>query len=123
MNDNDYQELKVQLEEYKREKERVRNLVGQIGSRRGSRYHKIMDQLFLMIWLLVFVVGVIFHGISYNLALLLGVIFACIKIIWMVNEQQKINHFQFWVLSTIELRVNEIDKKLNRELREKRQKL
>jgi hypothetical protein len=122
MNDNDYQELKIQLEEYKQEKERVRNIVGQIGSRRGSRYHKIIDQLFLMIVLFVFVAGVIFRGISYNIALQLGILFACIKVIWMVNEQQKINHFQFWILSTIELRINEIDKKLNKEFREKRQK-
>jgi len=31
-----------------------------------------------------------------------------IKIIWMIHQQQKIDHFQFWILNSIEFRLNEI---------------
>ena len=114
MNEEDYKELKSQLEEYRQEKEKVRKVIGQIGSRKGSKYHKVVNQIFLLIVLLVFIMGAIFHNISYYLALQLGILFSCIKTIWMIHEQQKINHFQFWILSSLELKVNKIEKKLSK---------
>ncbi len=119
MNEGNYQELKAQLEEYKLEKERVRKIVGQIGSRKGSKYHKVVNQLLLLIILLVFILGAIFNTISYTLALQVATFFAALKAIWLIHEQQKINHFQFWILSSLELKVNEIEKKLSKYLREK----
>lgn len=119
MNEINYQELKAQLEEYKKEKERVRKIVGQIGSRKGSKYHKAVNQIFLLVVILVFILGGIFHTISYSLALQLGILFATLKIIWIIHEQQKVNHFQFWILSSLELKVNEIEKKLNEYMRDK----
>lgn len=112
MNEENYEELKAQLEEYKHEKERVRKIVGQIGSRKGSKYHKVVNQIILLVVLMVFVLGAIFKKISYSLTLELGIFFAVIKIIWLIHEQQKINHFQFWILSSLELKVNQIERRM-----------
>lgn len=112
MNEENYEELKIQLKEYKQEKEQFRKLVGQIGGKKDSRYHKISDQVLLISVLLVFIIGLVFKNISPYLTILLGIFFICVKILWMIHDQQKINHFQFWVLSTIEFKVNELERKL-----------
>jgi hypothetical protein len=110
MNDQNYEELKEQLEQYKEEKERVRKIVGQIGGRKGLHYQKVTNQIFLLIVILVFILSTIFKTISYNLGLEIGILLACIKIIWLISDQQKINHFQFWILSSLELKINELEK-------------
>lgn len=110
MNDQNYQELKEQLEQYKEEKERVRKIVGQIGSKKGLKYQKITNQVFLIIVLAVFILSAIFKSISYSLGIQLSILLACIKIIWLISDQQKMNHFQFWILSTLELKINELEK-------------
>lgn len=114
LKEENYEELKIQLEEYKQEKERIRKIVGQIGGKKDSRYHKISNQIFLILVLLVFIIGLIFNSIPTSLAVLLGIFFISVKTLWMIHDQQKINHFQFWVLSTIEFKLNELEKKINK---------
>jgi len=112
MNEKNYLDLKEQMEQYKQEKERVRKLVGQIGSKKGIRYQKVLNQIFLLIVLIVFVLSTVFQKISYGLGIQLSILLACIKIISLISDQQKINHFQFWILSTLELKIIEVEKKL-----------
>ena len=35
-----------------------------------------------------------------------------IKIIWMVHNQTRVEHFQFWMLNAIEFRINELARDL-----------
>lgn len=112
MNTENFEELKQQLEEYKEEKERVRKLVGQIGGKKGSKLHLLFNQIFILSIILVFVMSGVFQKISYSIGMELILVFTCAKIMWMIHEQHKINHFQFWMLTTLELKSNEMDKKL-----------
>jgi len=45
---------------------------------------------------------------SMELALLL----VSLKIIWMIHRQSKVDHFQFWVLNSIEFQINIMSKRL-----------
>jgi hypothetical protein len=36
-----------------------------------------------------------------------------LKIIWMIYKQTKVEHFQFWILNSIEFRLNNVSKQLN----------
>ena len=47
--------------------------------------------------------------ISIELALFL----VSLMIIWMIHRQSKVEHFQFWVLSSIEFQINLLSKGLN----------
>ncbi len=118
MNTENFEELKQQLDEYKQEKERIRKLVGQIESRKGSKYQKIVNQILLLTILLIFILAFIFNQIPKDFSLHILLLFATIKIIWMIHDQQKIIHFQFWILSSIELKVNTLEKKINKFLRD-----
>lgn len=110
--DENYDELKKQLDEYKEEKERVRMLLGQIGSSNNLKKDKYINIVFLSIVVSLFALGAIFKTISMVLSLELGVLLVSLKIAWMIHEQSKVNHFQFWVLTTVEFKVTELSSKI-----------
>jgi len=44
----------------------------------------------------------------------ISLLLVSIKIIWMIRKQMKVEHFQFWILNSIEYRINDVSKKLNK---------
>jgi hypothetical protein len=48
----------------------------------------------------------------------LAVLLVSIKIIWMIHKGTKVEHFQFWVLNSIEFRLNDVSKHI-REIEKK----
>lgn len=115
MEDNDLSareaELIRELEEFKKEKERVRNLLGSIGGKHQSRREISINILFLAIALFVFVLEFTTHLIPAYTSLEIGVLLVSIKIVLLINSANKANHFSFWILNSIEFRVNEINKR------------
>ena len=105
-------ELEEELREFKYEKERVRKIVGQIGGKKSQKLNTAINIVFLVVVLCVFVLGTIFHMIDYTLSLEIGLLLLSLKIAWMIRKQEKVNHFQFWVLTSLEFRQNEISKKI-----------
>ena len=51
-----------------------------------------------------------FTFLSRLISLELGVLLVSIKIVFMIHSQQKVNHFEFWILNSIEYRMNDISK-------------
>ena len=49
--------------------------------------------------------------LSPTLTISLSILIATFKIIWMQQQSQKSMHFQFWILNSIEIRINELDKR------------
>lgn len=105
------EELECELHEFRHEKERVRKIVGQIGGKQSKTYDKVLNIVFLTIVISVFLSGTVLHILDYTLSLEIGVLLVSLKIAWMIRKQEKVNHFQFWVLSSLEFRQNEISKK------------
>ena len=79
-------QLKEELNDFLKEKEELREVIGKIGGNNNSQA-KLITTLLLLILILSF------------------------KIIWMQQQTQKSMHFQFWILNSIEIRINELDKK------------
>ena len=105
------EELENELHEFRHEKERVRKIVGQIGGKQSNTLDRILNIVFLTIVISVFLSGTILHIMDYTLSLEIGVLLVSLKIAWMIRKQEKVNHFQFWVLTSLEFRQNEISKK------------
>ena len=70
-----------------------------------------MTTLFAGIILVIFVTGIILRRLSPTLTISLSILIAAFKIIWMQQQSQKSMHFQFWILNSIEIRINELDKR------------
>jgi hypothetical protein len=114
----DTEMLKEELEHFRQEKEKVRNLVGQIGGKATVKRDRIINVLFVTAIVLLFSADLLRHivGLSIPLAPLLsielGLLLVSIKIIWMIHRSLKVEHFQFWILNSIEFRLNDISRRM-----------
>lgn len=110
--------LQEELEQYKKEKEKIKNIIGTIGGKTLNQYDRIFNVLFIVFLIVFFVLDVLRHFFNVETALPplfsleIGLLLVSIKIIWMIHKQTKVEHFQFWILNSIEFRVNDISKKL-----------
>ena len=113
----EFEQLLDELASYKNEKEKLRNILGQIGGR-GGNFSKIITVVFVSLVLVLFLVDLYRNMFYYEnwssvLTVEIGLFLVSIKLIWMMHLQSKVGHFQFWILNAIEFKVNRISKKIN----------
>ncbi len=108
-----HNQLKEEFNEFLKDKEEIREIIGKIGGSNNSQY-KIISALFFAIVLVLLVTGVFLGEISLTTTLLLIAILGIFKTIWMLQQSSKSMHFQFWILNSLEIRINGIDCKLKR---------
>jgi len=111
--EDEISDLKIELEHFEREKERIRAIIGKIGGVPKFRT-KLINVSFIAV---IVVAGVISIFSSENLRLLmieLTTVMLSAKIIYMIHVQTRVNHFKFWILSAIEWRINEMMVRIKR---------
>jgi len=124
MADSESISLQEDLENFQKEKEKIRSLVGRIGGARSARYDKIANIIFIVAIVILFSLDLLRHIFQIQiplppvLSLELGILLISIKIIWMIYKQMKVEHFQFWILNSIEFRLNDLSKQV-RQIQEK----
>lgn len=109
---NDVKKLKAELEAFQKEKERIKKLIGGIGGKKYSRLDNVINAIFLVVVVFFFVMEVFFKVFPAYLSLEISVLLVSIKMVWMIHSTHQYNHFVFWILNTIEFKVNEVDKRL-----------
>lgn len=104
--EDEISDLKQELENFQKEKERIRAIIGKIGG--VPRFQtKLINIIFIIIITISVVVSII-GGEGLRLLMIeLATVTLSAKIIYMMHLQMRINHFQFWILSSIEWRINE----------------
>ena len=105
--------LRQELDEFKKEKERIRNIVGEIGGK-NNKQHKIVSMIFVLLIGTLLILGVVLQKITLFLTLEIVVLLGVFKLIWMFYESQRASHFQFWILNSLEFRLNEIDRRVKK---------
>ncbi|OPX31447.1 MAG: hypothetical protein B1H09_02890 [Gemmatimonadaceae bacterium 4484_173] len=117
----DQEALLEEINQYKREKESVRKILGQIGGAGDARKEKITGIAFASLVILLFSFDFMRHALHLNIDFIpemfsveIAVLLVSIKILWMVHRQQKVEHFQFWILNTIEYQMNSTAVKIRR---------
>ncbi|HAK45943.1 MAG TPA: hypothetical protein DCO79_08515 [Spirochaeta sp.] len=114
----EWKKSKVQLEaeiaEFEREKEEIKALIGNIGGKSYSKRDNVINIVFLAIIIILFVLEITTHWLPAFISLEISVLLVSIKIVWMIHSQHKYNHFIFWILNTIEFRVNDVGKKVKK---------
>ena len=111
--------LREELEHYKAEKEKIRNIVGQIGGATSHRRIVVINIAFLVIVVSAFVFDLLRHLMKWEIPLLpplllleVAVLMVSLKIIWMIHKQSKVDHFQFWILNSIEFQMNMLSRRI-----------
>lgn len=107
--ENELEDLKKELEHFQQEKERVRAIIGKIGGVPKFRT-KLVNALFIVV-IVISVVVSIFSGQKLRLLMIeLATITLSLKIIYLIHCQMHVNHFEFWILSSLEWRLTEMMK-------------
>lgn len=97
------EELKKELEDFYEKKQKLRKLV-----EKQAKKEMLFNITFLVIVLGFFILGAILKHIDATLSLEIAILLVSVKMVWMIYEQQKANHFFFWILSTLEHEVNQL---------------
>lgn len=109
--DINQENLLQELEAFQKEKEKIQKIVGKIGGKNDVHNKRVNILLISMIVVLLFMGGVL-RKISLEVSIYFAILFGILKIIWLIYEMKKTNHFQYWILNSIEVRVNEMNVKL-----------
>ncbi len=124
MTDSESMPLQEDLESFQREKEKIRNFVGRIGGARSAGFDKVVNVVFICAIAALFILDILRYTFRLPIplpplfSLELGMLLVSIKIIWMIYKQMKVEHFQFWILNSIEFRLNDLSKQI-RQIQEK----
>lgn len=112
------EDLRKELEYFQEEKERVRAIVGKIGGVPKTQA-SVINALFVVIIVLSVIVSVVAGERWRWLTIEAATVTLSIKIIYLIHAQMRATHFEFWILSSLEWRINEIVKQI-REMRAER---
>ena len=118
MEDLDPIQLKAELDQFKKEKEKIRKLMGQIGGKHQETQDRLANGVFILLISLLAVNDILHHvfhietPLGVDFAIGIAVLLVSIKIIWMMHKATKVEHFQFWILNSIEFRLNDVSKQL-----------
>ena len=108
--------LQEELAHFRAEKEKIRDVIGQIGGQGSQRNEHVLNVVFLTLVLVLFAVEVInmagWHLFPPAMLLSMAVLLVSVKIVWMIHRQAKVDHFQFWVLNSIDFQMNMISRRL-----------
>ena len=78
--ENKYEDLKKELKDFENEKKKVKEIIGKIGGTHKSKTNIIINVVFLVCVVAVFILGAVLHKISMPLSLEIGVLLVSLKI-------------------------------------------
>lgn len=113
--EEELEDLRKELESFQKEKERVRAIVGKIGGVPKTQAN-LINTLFIVIIVLSVAISILAGERWRWLMIEVATVTLSIKIIYLIHSQMRVAHFEFWILSSLEWRINEIMKQL-REIR------
>ncbi len=105
--------LDSDISAFGKEQERVQQLIKAIAGRKTLRSDRLLNILFLTAIIVVFLMGLFTEFVNHLVSIELGVLLVSLKIIWMIHRNAHFQHFQFWVLNTLERKLNNIEERLN----------
>ena len=110
--EEEIEDLRQELENFQQEKDRIRGIVGKIGGV-PTFNTKIFNNIFLAVIIVSLIVSLFFPDIRL-LMIELATVAISVKILYMMHCQNRVNHFQLWMLSSLEWRINEVMKQLRK---------
>ncbi len=110
-------ELEDEIRSFETERDNVRQIVGKIGGTPSSKA-RIFNIILIALVLCVFASSIVWGGKVRFFMIELGILLISIKLFYFLESYMKLNHFQFWILSSLEWRLDKIDKQL-REIKKK----
>lgn len=109
-------DLLDEIENFKKEKERVRAIVGNIGGM-PTVHAKLFNIFFAVLIVALLIAGFFLEGRAHQILLDVALTALSVKIIYLIHSQARVNHFQLWILSSLEWKLNELDRLIRKEMK------
>ncbi len=113
MIEEEISDLKEEIEHFKREKERVRGIVGSIGGM-PTFNTKLFNTIFLITVVVLLIISFMVEGKLHLIMSDLAIFAISLKIMLLMHNEARVNHFELWVLTSLEWKLNEISKQLKK---------
>jgi len=101
--------LESEIRDFEQERENIRRIIGKIGGVPTNK-SRIINFVFIILVVVVFALSIIYGGRMRFFMLEVGIFLLSIKLIFFLESYMRLNHFQFWILSNLEWRLDKLDK-------------
>ncbi len=109
-------ELKEELGDFLKERKRVRTIVEKVSGVPVMRQKAFGFLLFILV-LGCLIISLLTGGVARLAMIEVAIAIVSLKLIYMMNCHAQVNHFNLWILTSIEWRLNEIIKELRQKER------
>ncbi len=113
------QELESEIKSFEKERENIRRIIGRIGGMPSTKARAI-NIVFICLVIIVFAMSILWGGRIRFFMLEVGILLLSLKLVYFLESHMKLNHFQFWILSSVEWRLDKIDKQLRELVKSKK---
>lgn len=107
-------DIETELNEFSAQREKVRHLLSRAGGQSHAKRDFWINVVFFCVIVALFAIETITKFLPSFLSLEIGVLLVSIKIVFMIHSQHKVYHFQFWILHSIEFRLNEVVRRIKK---------
>ena len=103
--------LQDEIEDFKAERDNIRKIIGGIGGAPTPKA-RLVNIVFITLVLIVFGLSLVWGGRIRFFMIELGILLLSVKLAYFLESYVRLNHFQFWILSSLEWRLDKIDRGL-----------
>ncbi|NQT33402.1 MAG: hypothetical protein HQ594_07010 [Candidatus Omnitrophica bacterium] len=114
------EELESEIRSFEKERENVRRIIGRIGGMPSTK-SRVINIIFITLVLAVFTMSIMWGGRVRFFMIEVGILLLSLKLVYFLESHMRLNHFQFWILSSLEWRMDKIEKKLTKLLKRPRE--
>ncbi|MGB2879181.1 MAG: hypothetical protein WBD24_03290 [Candidatus Omnitrophota bacterium] len=108
--------LEDEIKDFETERENIRKIIGQIGGVPTPKA-RLVNIVFIVLVLAVFIMSIIWGGRVRFFMIEVGILLLSVKLVYFLESYIRLNHFQFWILSSLEWRLDQVDKRLKQLLK------
>jgi len=97
-----------------REREEIRQRIGAIGGKSRRLLDRLINVVFLAVVIALFVLEVGFGLVPPLMSLEIAVLLVSVKVIIVMTSIQRVSHYEFWILNTIDFRISQMETSLRK---------
>jgi len=87
--------------------EKLRKMLGSLGGK-PTKKDKFFNIIFLILVICLFAVELFWRKLVGTVALDFAILLISLKLIYLMHSQARVNHYQFWILTAIEMKTTMI---------------
>ena len=106
--------LKEEFDQYGKEQREWRKIIARSKIQQNAKLFDLVNNILLGLIIALFLAQLTFRPMGDFFSLELGLFLVSLKIFMMIHASSRFNHFQFWIMHSIEQRVEAINERLDK---------